>query len=94
MELKPDFSFRPLPEIKRSLRFSAITAVSPLGVLASLRGTWTGTGLNTIWRPNSVPGQDRFLELNLTDETLQFEEINGEIPNRGLLQADMVMYLN
>jgi hypothetical protein len=30
--------------------------------------------------------QDRFLELNLTQETLRFEEIPGAIPNRGLLR--------
>ena len=28
-------------------------------------------------------GQDRFLELNLTNETLVFTKINGAIPNRG-----------
>jgi len=35
------------------------------------------------------PGQDRFLELNETNETLQFTEIPGDIPNRGLLQPDI-----
>jgi hypothetical protein len=92
MELKPDFSFRPLPSINRPLRFSLTGPSSPLGPLQDLLGTWTGKGFNTIWRPNSTPGQDRFLELNLTDEILQFEEIKGEIPNRGLLQADMNMF--
>jgi hypothetical protein len=83
MEVKPDFSFRPLPSINRPLRFSLTGPSSPLGPLQDLPGTWTGRGFNVIWRPNSTPGQDRFLELNLTDETLQFEEIKGEIPNRG-----------
>ena len=70
MELKPDFSFRPLPDIKRPLRFSLETAVAaaPLGPLQDLPGTWTGKGFNVIWRPNSTPGEDHFLELNLTEE--------------------------
>jgi LysM repeat protein len=100
MELKPDFSFRPLPAIGRPLRFSLSAVSSPLGPLHDLidssagnnKGTWTGTGFNVIWRPNSTPGQDHFLELNRTDEILQFDEISGPIPNRGLLQADIQMF--
>jgi hypothetical protein len=92
MELKPDFSFRPLPAVSTQLRFTASAAQSPLGPLQDLLGTWTGKGFNTIWRPNHTPGQDRFLELNLTDETLEFENIPGTIPNRGLLQADINMF--
>jgi hypothetical protein len=96
MELKPDFSFRPLPDIKRSLKFSlqtrAAAAAGPLGPLQDLPGTWTGQGFNMIWRPNSTPGQDRFLELNLTEEILEIEEIKGAIPNRGLLQPDINMF--
>jgi LysM repeat protein len=106
MELKPDFSFKPLPAIQRPLRFSLAAGASPLGPLQELvepppqgsppgsraHGIWIGKGFNVIWRPNSTPGQDRFLELNLTDEVLEFEEISGEIPNRGLLQADINMF--
>lgn len=93
MELKPDFAFTPLPSIARPLRFSATGPVgSPLGLLEGLKGTWIGGGFNVIWRPNSTPGQDRFLELNLTQETLRFEEIPGPIPNRGLLQSDINMF--
>ena len=32
------------------------------------------------------------MELNLTTETLEFEAIQGPIPNRGLLQADISMF--
>ena len=67
-------------------------APNPLGPLAALAGTWKGTGFNQIWRPNRVvgdPAQDRFLELNQTLETLQFDVIPGDIPNRGLLQEDI-----
>src|ERR1700746_2211321 len=93
MELKPDFAFTPLPSIERPLRVSSVhTPDNPLGRLEGLKGTWTGAGLNVIWRPNSTPGQDRFLELNLTEETLRFEEIPGPIPNRGLLQSDINMF--
>jgi len=92
MELKPDFSFRPVPAITTPLTFVLPATDSNLGPLRQLPGTWTGTGFNVIWRPNSTPGQDRFLELNLTTETLQFQEISGPIPNRGLVQPDINMF--
>jgi hypothetical protein len=66
-------------------------AASPLGPLAELPGTWKGTGFNQIWRPFHG-SQDRFLELNETTEVLQFIEIQGDIPNRGLLQADITLH--
>ena len=53
---------------------------------------WKGKGFNTIWRPNSDPKSDHFLELNLTNETLTFTQIPGNIPNRGLLQHDIDMF--
>jgi hypothetical protein len=56
---------------------------SPLGPLAGLAGKWAGRGFNVIWRPDSVSGQDRFLELNVTSEQLEFSPISGPIPNRG-----------
>jgi LysM domain len=95
MELKPDFAFTPLPPIARPLRFSvAGPTETPLGFLDGLKGTWIGNGFNVIWRPfqGGPPNQDRFLELNLTKETLRFEEIPGPIPNRGLLQPDINMF--
>ena len=36
--------------------------------------------------------QDRFLECNLTTETLHFDKIDGPIPNRGLLMHDINMF--
>jgi hypothetical protein len=95
MELKPDFAFTPLPPIARPLRFSlAGPTGTDLGLLEGLKGTWTGRGFNVIWRPfqGGPADQDRFLELNLTQETLLFEEIPGAIPNRGLLQPDITMF--
>lgn len=91
MDLKADFSFRPLPELANPIHLPFPNILNPLGPLASLPGTWEGTGLNTIWRPFHG-AQDRFLELNLTKETLEFTAISGPIPNRGLLQADINMF--
>ncbi len=68
-------------------------APDPLGALAALEGTWKGHGFNAIWRPHHpASGQDRFLELNITDETLVFTKINGAIPNRGLAMPDIDMF--
>jgi hypothetical protein len=92
MDLKPGFVFRPLPEIRHPLLFSLTAAASNLGPLVDLPGIWKGKGFNMIWRPNNTPGQDRFLELNLTDEQIEFAEIPGSIPNRGLLQPDILMF--
>jgi hypothetical protein len=93
VDLAADFSFQPLPAIESSgLLPMAATAANPLGPLAALAGKWTGRGFNVIWRPNHTPGQDRFLELNVTSETLEFTPIPGTIPNRGLLQGDITMF--
>ena len=86
----PNFTFKPLPAIS-SASSGNFTVSNDLGSLRALAGTWKGTGFNVIWRPNSVPGQDRFLELNVTSEELVFSEIDGPIPNRGFLQGDMEM---
>jgi hypothetical protein len=96
MELEQDFVFEPLPAITGGDAQPFTTIASPLGPLAGLAGKWHGTGFNTIWRPhfpkNQPPGQDRFLELNLTTETLEFDVIPGSIPNRGLDQQDIEMF--
>ncbi len=93
MELKPDFVFRPLPHIERPVDFPFPDILNPLGPLADLAGTWGGKGFNVIWRPHfPASPQDRFLELNLTDEQITFDGISGPIPNRGLLQPDINMF--
>ena len=87
------FAFEPVPAVANPEPHPFKTIADPLGPLAALPGTWTGTGFNTIWRPHFPSGrQDRFLELNLTSETLVFEEIPGAIPNRGLAQKDIEMF--
>ena len=65
--------------------------INPLGPLSELPGTWKGNGFNQIWRPFRGTS-DRFLELNLTEETLTFSHSIGSIPNRGLLQADTELF--
>jgi hypothetical protein len=100
VQLDPDFAFEGVPasdEADASL--ATAQATDPLGPLAELPGsaqlpgTWTGHGFNAIWRPHHPDSpQDRFLELNLTDEKLVFTRINGAIPNRGLLMPDINMF--
>jgi hypothetical protein len=84
-----------MPPHRAAAAAAGMPAPDWLGLLADLRGTWKGTGFNQIWRPNrvaGVPAQVQFLELNETIETLQFEEIPGDIPNRGLLQGDINLH--
>jgi hypothetical protein len=75
-----------------------ITTALQLGPLASLVGSWTGTGFNAIWRPdNNQPPENsaihRFLELNLTNDSFDFQVIPGAVPNRGFnTQADLNLY--
>jgi hypothetical protein len=91
----PDFVFQGLPAVEEVHAFVAqAQPADPLGPLAQLAGTWKGHGFNTIWRPHPLAGsgQDRFLELNLTTETLAVTKINGPIPNRGLLMHDINMF--
>lgn len=91
------FTFRPLSNLVRVAvpQASKQRFGDPLGPLGQLRGKWQGTGFNTIWRPlfdPKYPDQHHFLELNLTVETIEFTEIGGEIPNRGVLQTDLIMF--
>jgi len=60
-----------------------------LGVLAGLRGAWSGSGFNLIARPDHQHGKTFFLELNATKEVLEFTPISGQIPNRGSKQDDI-----
>ncbi|MGO8887155.1 MAG: heme-binding protein [Streptosporangiaceae bacterium] len=92
MELAPDFAFEPLPPSGNTVPDPFPETASPLGPLAGLTGKWSGQGFNVIWRPDHTPGQDHFLELNVTREQLDFSAISGPIPNRGLLQPDIDMF--
>ena len=95
MDLKADFSFRPLPPIAEPVHLPFPDLLDPLGPLRELPGTWTGKGFNTIWRPffaNPPAAEDEFLELNLTTEKIEFAAIGGPIPNRGFFQQDINMF--
>jgi hypothetical protein len=99
MESAADFVFEPLPPIEEPATPAATgeaaavaaAAADPLGPLAGLAGNWAGRGFNVIWRPHPLKpsGQDRFLELNVTSEQLDFGPALRNIPNRGLLQPNI-----
>jgi hypothetical protein len=69
-----------------------LTRFQQLGPLGELPGTWAGHGFNLIARPDFQGGNDIFLELNPTDEHLQFSAIGGAIPNRGSVQDDIEIF--
>src|SRR5580700_2904648 len=88
------------PTRERRLAALAAPAEPDLGGIAGFIGTFSGTGLNTIFRPqdfavtptplpNPATGpNDNILEINLTEETLSFSAALGSIPNRGMVQGD------
>ena len=80
------------------LQRGPLTTALQLGPLASLVGSWSGPGFNAIWRPDNIqpPANSaihRFLELNLTTDSFEFQVIPGAVPNRGFNnQADLELY--
>jgi hypothetical protein len=91
MELAADFTFQPLDNDEGTPVLAAAASDQGLGPLAGLAGTWTGRGFNAIWRPHTG-ASDHFLELNVTDDQIDLEVINGNIPNRGLVQGQIFMH--
>lgn len=83
----------PIADANTTTSFRAVperAALAPeLGPLNDLPGRWNGAGFNLIARPHFGEGSDRFIELNLTRETLEFTTIGSPIPNRGSDQADI-----
>ena len=63
-----------------------------LGFLAEFQGNWRGTGFNVTARPFFRSHPPFFLELNATQETLDFTAISGNIPNRGSQQPDINLH--
>ena len=95
MHLKPGFTFVPLLSAEAAAATPApVDPQPPYGYLSELAGHWVGTGFNMITRHFFDPSSDQthFLELNLTNETIDFAIIEGAIPNRGRLQGDIDMY--
>lgn len=92
-----------IDEVASSAAFKNLGLIAPpLGPIEQFSGTFSGTGFNTIFRPNSQktptqlpngPAQgDNVLELNLTQETLSFSQALSNIPNRGSnQQADIFL---
>ena len=72
--------------------FRAASPHPKLGPLASLPGNWAGHGFNLIARPDLTAENGFFLELNPTDENLQFSSIGGPIPNRGSVMEDIELH--
>ncbi len=94
----PSFVFGAVPAAPAILAPPPPPTTPNLGPLAPMVGSWTGSGFNTIFRPQStqtptplpIPaGGDNVLELNLTSESTTFTAINGLIPNRGMVQGDI-----
>jgi hypothetical protein len=83
------FVFQPLDNDEGSPSAFAVSA--GLGPLAGLAGTWSGQGFNAIWRPHRG-SSDHFLELNVTNDQIALQVINGQIPNRGLLTPQIFMH--
>jgi hypothetical protein len=77
-------SFRVVPSLEQ--------VATDLGPLALLAGRWRGTGFNLIARPNFQDSTNLFLELNLTEEELDFSPIGSPVPNRGFGQNDINLF--
>ncbi|KAJ5999949.1 hypothetical protein N7481_000358 [Penicillium waksmanii] len=96
ISLPPGFQFE-------AVQFSGSTPAPSepvqLGVLANFNGSFTGSGFNTIFRPNSGPPNtttfpsDNILELNLIKDSITFSGDLGAVPNRGLASQNDI-YLN
>jgi len=88
MELGAGFVFQPLDNDEGAPPKTSATV--GLGPLAGLAGNWSGKGFNAIWRPHRGKS-DHFLELNVTNDQIDLEVIDGQIPNRGLVQGQIFM---
>src|SRR5262245_17957748 len=94
MESAADFVFGPEPPIEEPAAPAAAGEAAAVAAaadpLAGLAVNWAGQGFNLVWRPHPLnpSGQDRFLELNVTSEQLDFVPALRDIPNRGLLMPN------
>jgi hypothetical protein len=86
---------------------AAVQPLPPLGPLANLANTtFRGRGFNTIFRPQNFTltptplpttpdpatnPDDNILELNVTEEILEFSSALGSVPNRGFVQGDIAL---
>lgn len=83
MTAKP-FEFRAgAPQAVQANRF---------GPLNELAGTWVGKGFNLISKPAFQLNLPFVLQVNATIETLTFDPIGGQIPDRGSQQDDIDIF--
>ncbi|HXW70960.1 MAG TPA: heme-binding protein [Methylocella sp.] len=73
-------------------RFASPDISTDLGLLADLAGAWRGKGFNLVARPDFHDGTDLYLQLNSTQETLEFTPIGAPVPNRGFGQDDISLF--
>ncbi|KAJ5820339.1 hypothetical protein N7474_005930 [Penicillium riverlandense] len=96
ISLPPGFQIEPVQFVSG---VPAPTIASPLGLLENFSESFTGRGLNTVFRPNNgTPDatqfpRDNILELNLINDTITFSESFGAVPNRGLMSQNGI-FLN
>ena len=62
------------------------------GPLTELAGTWVGKGFNLISKPAFQLNLPFVLQVNATIETLTFNPIGGQIPDRGSQQDDINIF--
>jgi len=103
MAIETDFSFAQV--IPKTAAFEPVDLLGPLRDLVgpkpadpkqdAAKRKWRGHGFNLIWRPNfggEFGPKSFFLQLNLTDEELDFTEITGTgIANRSLFERTITL---
>jgi hypothetical protein len=101
VQIPTDFTINEVP-VQPGVAPPAPADIAPaLGPLKAFTGTFIGRGFNTIFRPqNSAtptqlptpqPDSDNILELNLTVESLSFQDPLGAVPNRGEVEGDIFL---
>lgn len=104
LETMRGFRWGQVPSVPGLAVAAEVALAEPdLGAIAKFTGTFKGAGFNSIFRPqdfvvsptplpNPAHGpNDNILELNLTEETLSFSPALGSIPNRGMVQGDVLL---
>lgn len=105
MAIETDFSFaQVIPKTARLRPDAPVDLLGPLRPMVGPKPTnpqqdakrkWKGHGFNLIWRPNfngEFGDKQHFLQLNLTDEELDFTEITGTgIANRSFFEPTITL---
>ena len=102
MAIETDFSFAQV--IPKTAEFAPVDLLGPLRPMVGpkpgdrkqdAKRKWKGHGFNLIWRPNfggEFGQKEFFLQLNLTDEELDFTEITGTgIANRSFFERTITL---